>query len=308
MERKVTVPDLRRMKEAGTRITALTAYDYSFGRIVDRAGIDLILVGDSLGMVVQGLDTTLPVTVDETIYHCRMVARARARALLVADLPFLSYQVSVEDALRNAGRLVKEGGAEAVKLEGGLAMAATIRALAAVDIPVMGHVGLTPQSVHRMGGHRVQGRRRGRGPGERERVIADALAVEEAGAFAVVLEGIPLDLAAEITARLEIPTIGIGAGPHCDGQILVLHDVLGLFDRLAPKFVKRYAELGEAAGAALARYAEEVRGGAFPDDAHAFLLRAEERRGGGSERGGPGEEGLTGGAPERTARRRRAAG
>ncbi|MBI3768346.1 MAG: 3-methyl-2-oxobutanoate hydroxymethyltransferase [Deltaproteobacteria bacterium] len=276
MERKVTVPDLQRMKEAGTKITALTAYDYSFGRIVDGAGIDVILVGDSLGMVVQGLDTTLPVTLEETIYHCRMVARARRRALLVADLPFLTYQVSVQDALRNAGRLLKEGGAEAVKLEGGVAMADTIAALTAVDMPVMGHVGLTPQSVHRMGGHRVQGRRRGRAPGDRERVIADAIAVAEAGAFAVVLEGIPPDLAEEITAQIPIPTIGIGAGRHCGGQILVLHDVLGLFDEFTPKFAKRFAELGHAASDAVARYAGEVRGGVFPDEAHSFLLRAEQ--------------------------------
>ncbi|HEY2388185.1 MAG TPA: 3-methyl-2-oxobutanoate hydroxymethyltransferase [Candidatus Binatia bacterium] len=276
MERKVTVPDLQRMKEAGTRITALTAYDFPFGRIVDDAGIDVILVGDTLGMVVQGLDTTLPVTLDEIIYHCRMVARGRRRALLVGDLPFLSYQVSVEDALRNAGRLMKEGAVEAVKLEGGIVMADVIQALTSRDIPVMGHVGLTPQSVHRMGGHRVQGRRRGRGPGERQRVIEDALAVAEAGAFSVVLEGIPLDLAAEITEQLPIPTIGIGAGRHCDGQILVLHDLLGLFDRFTPKFVKRYAELGQAASAAVATYVREVREGAFPDDAHSFLLRAEQ--------------------------------
>ena len=290
MERKVTVPDLQRMKEAGTKITALTAYDFPFARLVDDAGIDVILVGDTLGMVVQGLDTTLPVTIDEIIYHSRMVARARQRALLVADLPFLSYQVSVPDALQNAGRLIKEGGAEAVKLEGGVAMKQTIRALTAVDIPVMGHVGLTPQSVHRMGGHKVQGRRRGRGPGERERVMADAVAVEDAGAFAVVLEGIPLDLAGEITERLTIPTIGIGAGVDCDGQILVLHDLLGLFAGRPPKFAKRYVELGEAASAAMRRYADEVRTGAFPDEAHSYLLRAEES--------GPGRPG----------RRRRAVG
>lgn len=275
MERKVTVPDLQRMKEAGTKITALTAYDFPFAQIVDQAGVDVVLVGDTLGMVVQGLDTTLPVTMDEVIYHCRMVARGRKRALLVGDMPFLSYQVSREDALRNAGRLVKEGACEAVKLEGGIPMADTIRALTSVDIPVMAHIGLTPQSVHRMGGHKVQGRRRGRGPGQRERVMADALAVEEAGAFAVVLEGIPLDLAEEITLRLTIPTIGIGAGVHCDGQILVLHDLLGLFDRFTPKFVKRYAELGRAANDAIAEYVREVQTGVFPDDAHSFLLRAE---------------------------------
>ncbi len=292
MERKVTVPDLQRMKEAGTKITALTAYDFPFARIVDQAGIDVILVGDTLGMVVQGLDTTLPVTLDEVIYHCRMVARGRTRSLLVGDLPFLSYQVSREDALRSAGRLIKEGACEAVKLEGGVPMADTIRALTAVDIPVMAHIGLTPQSVHRMGGHKVQGRKRGRGPGQRERVLADALAVEEAGAFAVVLEGIPLDLAEEITLRLGIPTIGIGAGVHCDGQILVLHDLLGLFDRFTPKFVKRYAELGRAAGDAIGEYVREVRSGAFPDDAHSFLLRA--------------EDGGTSGDGTRPARRKRA--
>jgi len=276
MERKVTVPDLQRMKEAGTKITALTAYDFPFARIVDEAGIDVVLVGDTLGMVVQGLDTTLPVTLEEIIYHCRMVARARQRALLVGDLPFLSYQVSVPDALRSAGRLMKEGGVEAVKLEGGIAMADTIRALTAVDIPVMGHVGLTPQSVHRMGGHRVQGRRRGRGPGERDRVVADALAVAEAGAFAVVLEGIPLDLAADITDQLEIPTIGIGAGRHCDGQILVLHDVLGLFDRFTPKFVKRYANCWDIIGKALADFQDDVRKGQFPLPEHSFTMKEDE--------------------------------
>jgi 3-methyl-2-oxobutanoate hydroxymethyltransferase len=199
-----------------------------------------------------------------------MVARARRRALLVCDLPFLSYQVSTAEALANAGRLIKEGAAEAVKLEGGVTVADTVRAIASVDIPVMGHIGLTPQSVHRMGGHKVQGQRRGARPGQRERVIEDALAVEDAGVFAVVLEGIPLDLAAEITSRLSIPTIGIGAGPHCDGQILVLHDVLGLCDRFVPKFAKRYAELWSAAGAAITAYAREVRGGTFPTDAHSF--------------------------------------
>lgn len=270
MERKVTVPDILRRKGGGDPIVALTAYDFPFGRIVDQAGVDVILVGDSLGMVVQGMDTTLPVTMDEMVYHCRMVARARQRALLVADMPFLSYQVSVTEAVANAGRLLKEGAAEAVKLEGGLPLADAIRAIAGVDIPVMGHIGLTPQSVHRMGGHKVQGRRRGERPGQRERLVADALAVEEAGAFAVVLEGIPLDLAAEITNQLTIPTIGIGAGPHCDGQILVLHDVLGLCDRLAPKFAKRYANLWQAAGDAVRTYAREVRTGAFPSDEHSF--------------------------------------
>jgi 3-methyl-2-oxobutanoate hydroxymethyltransferase len=270
MEQKVTVPEIVKAKAIGRPIVALTAYDFPFARIADEAGVDVILVGDSLGMVVQGFDTTLPVTMDEMVYHTRMVARARRRALLVADLPFLSYQVSATDAVANAGRLIKEGGAEAVKLEGGSAVADTIERIAAVDIPVMGHIGLTPQSVHRMGGHKVQGRRRGQAPGQRERLIDDALAVEAAGAFAVVLEGIPLDLAAEITARLTIPTIGIGAGVHCDGQILVLHDVLGLCERTAPRFAKRYADLWGAARAAIGAYAGEVRGGVFPSSAHSF--------------------------------------
>jgi 3-methyl-2-oxobutanoate hydroxymethyltransferase len=270
MEQKVTVPDILKAKASRRPIVALTAYDFPFARIADEAGVDLILVGDSVGMVVQGLDTTLPVTMDEVVYHTRMVARARRRALLVADLPFLSYQVSAAEAVANAGRLVKEGGAEAVKLEGGRSMHATIERITAVDIPVVGHVGLTPQSVHRMGGHKVQGRRRGSAPGQRERLVEDALAVEAAGAFAVVLEGIPADLAAEITGRLSIPTIGIGAGPQCDGQILVLHDVLGLTGGFAPKFAKRYADLGGLAGEAIRAYAGEVRSGAFPTAAHSF--------------------------------------
>jgi 3-methyl-2-oxobutanoate hydroxymethyltransferase len=270
MEQKVTVPEIVKAKATGRPIVAITAYDFPFARIADEAGADLILVGDSLGMVVQGNDTTLPVTMDEMVYHTRMVARGRRRALLVADLPFLSYQVSPTDAVANAGRLIKEGGAEAVKLEGGRAVGETIERIAAVDIPVMGHIGLTPQSVHRMGGHKVQGRKRGQAPGQRERLIEDALAVEAAGAFAIVLEGMPLDLAAEITAELNIPTIGIGAGKHCDGQILVLHDVLGLGDRAAPRFAKRYADLWSVARQAIGTYATEVRGGMFPTTTHSF--------------------------------------
>ncbi|MBI1814902.1 MAG: 3-methyl-2-oxobutanoate hydroxymethyltransferase [Deltaproteobacteria bacterium] len=270
MERKVTVPDLLKRKGVGEPIVAITAYDFPFTRIVDSAGIDLILVGDSLGMVVQGLDTTLPVSMDEMIYHCRMVTRARPRALVVGDLPFLSYQVTVHDAVANAGRLIKDGNVEAVKLEGGVAVAETIRAIASVDIPIMGHIGLTPQSVHRMGGHKVQGRQRGSKVGQRERVIDDALAVEDAGAFAVVLEGIPRDLATEITERLSIPTVGIGAGPDCDGQILVLHDVLGLSESMSPRFAKRYAEVWHVASEAVRAYVEDVRSGVFPTDQHAF--------------------------------------
>ncbi len=267
---KVTVPEILRRKRDGKKISMLTAYDYPFARILDEAGIDVLLVGDTLGMVVQGLDTTLPVTVDEIIYHLKMVTRARTRALVVGDLPFLSYQISTEDALRNAGRMVKEGGAEAVKLEGGVNVAETIAALAAMDVPVMGHVGLTPQSVHRMGGHKVQGKKHGHAPGGRERLLEDAAAVEEAGAFALVLEGIPLDLAAEITERASIPTIGIGAGAHCDGQVLVLHDLLGLFDKFAPKFSKRYVNLKDVVSGAVREYVADVQSGAFPTDAHSF--------------------------------------
>jgi len=268
--KKVTVPDVARMKAAGERITMVTAYDCAFARLLDKAGVDLLLVGDSLGMVVQGLETTLPVTLDEMVYHTRMVARGARRALVVGDLPFGAYQTSPEHALESAVRLVKEGGAQAVKLEGGLPMARTIEAITAIDVPVMGHVGLTPQSVHRMGGHRVQGRRHGRAAGERERVIDDARAVQEAGAFAVVLECIPLDLAAAITAELRIPTIGIGAGVHCDGQVLVLHDLLGLSADWTPRFAKRYAELGQEVVRAAETYVREVKAGAFPTEAQAF--------------------------------------
>jgi 3-methyl-2-oxobutanoate hydroxymethyltransferase len=268
--KKVTVPDLGRMKAAGERISMVTAYDCAFARLLDEAGVDMLLVGDSLGMVVQGNETTLPVTLDEMVYHTRLVSRGAPHALVVGDLPFGSYQASPTQGVESAIRLVKEGGAQAVKLEGGLAMADTIARIAAVDIPVMGHVGLTPQSVHRMGGHRVQGRRHGHAPGGRERVIEDAQAVEAAGAFAVVLECIPLDLAGEITALLSIPTIGIGAGVHCDGQVLVLHDLIGLSNAWTPRFAKRYAEVGREVVRAAAAYVQEVKDGAFPSEAQAF--------------------------------------
>jgi len=258
------------MKAAGERIAMVTAYDCAFARLFDEAGVDLLLVGDSLGMVVQGHDTTLPVSLDEMVYHTRLVSRGAGRALVVGDLPFGSYQTGPAQAVESAVRLVKEGGAAAVKLEGGLPMAPTIEAIARIDIPVMGHVGLTPQSVHRMGGHRVQGRRHGRGPGGRERVLEDARAVEAAGAFAVVLECIPLDLAAEITAALTIPTIGIGAGVHCDGQVLVMHDLLGLSEAWTPRFAKRYAALGRAVVEAAGTYVREVRAGVFPSEAQAY--------------------------------------
>jgi 3-methyl-2-oxobutanoate hydroxymethyltransferase len=267
---KVRVTDLARMKAARAPIAMLTAYDYPFARIFDQAGIDVLLIGDSLGMVVQGADSTLPVTLDEVIYHVKMVVRGRQRALVVADLPFLTYQVSVEQAIGNAGRLIKEGGAEAVKLEGGITMAETIRRLVDIDIPVMGHIGLTPQSVHRMGGHRVQGRQSGKGPGCRERLLEDAIAVEQAGAFSLVLEGIPAELAREITERASIPTIGIGAGAACDGQVLVMHDVLGLSESFVPRFAKPYANLWQDASAAATSYIREVRERAFPAAEHTY--------------------------------------
>ncbi len=271
--KKVHITDFAAMKTTRAPITMLTAYDAPFARIFDDAGVDALLVGDSLGMVVQGADSTLPVTVEEILYHTRIVARARRRALLVADMPFLSYQVSAEDALRNAGRLLKEGGAEAVKLEGGTAVAATVARLTEVDIPVMGHVGLTPQSVHRMGGHRVQGQREGSAPGCRQRLIDDAKALELAGVFAIVLEGIPAPLAREITAMLAVPTIGIGAGPDCDGQVLVMHDMLGLSAAFVPRFAKPYASLWNDASAATLAYLREVKEHAFPGPEHSYGLK-----------------------------------
>ena len=267
---KVSVPELQRLKASGQKISALTAYDYPFARILDGCGIDVLLVGDSLGTAVQGADTTLPVTLDEMIYHVRLVTRARTRALVVGDMPFLTYQAGICDAIANAGRLLKEGGAEAVKLEGGVNVARVVKAIVNVDIPVMAHIGLTPQSVHRMGGYKVQGKKAGRQPGARERLLEDAEAVTNAGAFAVVLEGVPLDLAAEITEMLPVPTIGIGAGPHCDGQILVMHDLLGMSGAFTPKFVKRYAELEQVISGAVQTYISDVRGQAFPQDEHCF--------------------------------------
>jgi 3-methyl-2-oxobutanoate hydroxymethyltransferase len=266
---KVTVPQLGRMKAGGERITMVTAYDWAFARLVEQAGIDVVLVGDTLGEVVQGCHTTIPVTLEEMIYHARSVSRACVRALVVGDLPFGSYQASTERALESAIRLVKEGGVAAVKLEGGLNAAAAIEAIVAVDVPVMGHIGLTPQSFHRMGGYRVQGRGHGHAPGDYERLLQDACAVEEAGAFAVVLEAIPSDLAAEITWQANIPTIGIGAGADCDGQVLVLHDVLGLTER-PPRFAKAYAELGSEIVSAVATFARDVRGNVFPSAEHSY--------------------------------------
>ena len=266
MGRKMTVPEVRSKKEKGEKVVCLTAYDYCFARILDESGIDILLVGDSLGSVVQGHDSTLPVTVDDVIYHTKAVVRGRQRALVVSDMPFMTFQLGVDEAKRNAGRLVQEGGAESVKLEGGVTQAATIEGLVKMGVPVMGHVGLTPQSVHQFGGYRIQGR----GEADARAILDDAMAVEQAGAFAVVLEGIPVQLAREITQRVSIPTIGIGAGMHCDGQILVVHDMLGLFDDFTPKFVKRYANLKETIGGAVRSYMEEVRTEAFPAEEHTF--------------------------------------
>jgi 3-methyl-2-oxobutanoate hydroxymethyltransferase len=261
---KITVPAIKDRK-GKEKITMLTAYDYAFAGILDAVGIDVILVGDSLGNVMLGYANTLPVTVDEIIHHTKAVAKAAKRSLVVIDMPFMSYQESIEQARRNAGRMIKESGAECVKLEGGTRMKDVISALVDIDIPVMGHIGLTPQSVHRMGGYKVQGK----GAAE-QMLIDDAKAVEEAGAFSVVMEGIPREVAKKITDMLTIPTIGIGAGPDCDGQVLVLHDVLGMMGQFRPKFVKTYANLREQIEKAVKEYIEEVTNGTFPDDSHSF--------------------------------------
>jgi 3-methyl-2-oxobutanoate hydroxymethyltransferase len=262
----VTTRGLLEMKEKGERIVALTCYDALFARLLDASGIDILLVGDSLNEVLAGAPSTLSATLDQMIYHTKMVRRGTERALVVCDMPFLSYQISPEDALRNCGRAMKETGCNAVKLEGGHPMAATVRRLVDVGIPVMGHIGLTPQSVHALGGHRVQGR----DDAEAGRLKADATALQDAGAFAVVLELVPAPLASQITKSLSIPTIGIGAGPACDGQVLVLHDMLGLNDQFSAKFVKKYAALAEDVREAARVFAAEVREGRYPGPEHSF--------------------------------------
>jgi 3-methyl-2-oxobutanoate hydroxymethyltransferase len=260
--RPVTIPDFAAWKSQRRRISMLTAYDFPTARLLDAANVDCLLVGDSMGTVVQGWETTLKVTLDQVIYHAEMVARAARRALVVADLPFMSYQVSPRQALRSAGRILKETNCQAVKLEGGARMAATIRALVDAGIPVMGHVGLQPQAVRTLGGHKVQ--RSG------EEILADARAAAGAGAFAVVLECIPSSLAARITEQVPIPTIGIGAGPQCDGQVLVIHDMLGLIEQFRPRFVRHYAELGQQIRAAVAAYVADVAEGRFPGEVESF--------------------------------------
>lgn len=253
-------------KQKGEKISMLTAYDYSTAKLVDQAGIDGILVGDSLGNVMLGYEDTLSVTVEDMIHHGAAVARGVKNALVVIDMPFLSYQTSVYDAVKNAGRLVKEGHAGAVKLEGGKEFAPQIRAITAASIPVMGHLGLTPQSIHTLGGYRVQGKTEAAA----QKLLEDALAVEEAGAFALTLECVPAKLAELITSKLSIPTIGIGAGAGCDGQVLVYQDMLGMFNDYTPKFVKRFAEVGEVMQNAFAEYNRQVKEGSYPDEAHSF--------------------------------------
>jgi 3-methyl-2-oxobutanoate hydroxymethyltransferase len=260
--RAMTVPDFISAKTRGVRLSVLTAYDYTMARLLDDAGVDAILVGDSLGMVMQGEPHSLRVTLDEMIYHTRLVARGIRQSLLITDLPFMSYQVSPPQALESAGRLVKEGGAHAVKLEGGRRSAAAIEAIVGAGIPVMGHVGLTPQSVHQLGGFRVQR--------DAAKLLEDAHAVEQAGVFAIVVECVPAEVAEKIRAAVKVPTIGIGAGVGCDGQVLVTHDMLGLFNDLRPRFVKQYADVGAMIAAAVAQYCREVREGKFPAPEHAF--------------------------------------
>jgi 3-methyl-2-oxobutanoate hydroxymethyltransferase len=263
---KVTIQTLRRMKSEGRKIAMITAYDASFARLLDQAGVDVILVGDSLGMVVQGGANTLPVTMDEMIYHCRSVVRGAEHAQVVGDMPFMSYQASLEDGIRNAGRLVKEGGAEAVKLEGGADYAELAARLVRIGIPVMGHIGLTPQSFHQLGGFKVQGR----DSAGAQKLLDDAVALDQAGCYAIVLEGIPRELAGEITKKVGCPTIGIGAGLDCDGQVLVIYDLLGMNEEFRPKFVKRYDNLAVRIRTAVEEYVTEVRMGVFPDEDHSF--------------------------------------
>ncbi len=263
---KVTTATLRQMKEQRQRITALTAYDHLLAGLLDHAGIDVLLVGDSVATVMQGRDTTVPVTMDQMVYHCELVGRAVTRALVVGDMPFLSYQVSIEDALRNAGRLLKEGLAEAVKIEGGMVYAPTVRRLVDAGIPVMGHLGLTPQSIHQFGSYKA----RGQDAAEQRRIVDDAQSLEQAGAFALVLEKVPAALGAQVAAAVAIPVIGIGAGPQVDGQILVTHDLLGLFTRFKPRFARRYLELARDVEQAVAAYCRDVRDGSFPNAGESY--------------------------------------
>ncbi len=269
--KKVTILDLKSKKKKGEPITMLTAYDYPTGLLVDQAGIDIILVGDSLAMVVLGHENTVAVTMDEMLHHCKAVARGAKNPLLVGDMPFMSYQVDVKEAVRNAGRFLKEGGMDVIKLEGGCDMAPTVKAIVDAGIPVMGHIGLTPQTVSKLGGYRVQGK----DVAAAKALIDDAVALEGAGAFSLILEAIPGPVAKLITERVGIPTIGIGAGPDCDGQVLVIHDLIGLFDRFVPKFVKQYASIFPTILGALESYRDEVIAGEFPGPEHGYGMSEE---------------------------------
>jgi 3-methyl-2-oxobutanoate hydroxymethyltransferase len=269
---KMTITRLKEMKEEGKKIVMLTCYDYPTALIMNEVGIDILLVGDSLGMVVLGYEDTLPVTMEDMIRYTQAVARGNKDSLLVTDMPFLSYEASKEEAIKNAGRLIKEAGAQAVKTEGGKEMAEIVKAIVDVKIPVMGHIGLTPQSVHKLGGFKVQGKT----APQIKKLIEDAQALEEAGVFSIVLECVPAEVARMITERVKVPTIGIGAGPYCDGQVLVTHDLLGLFDRFVPKFVKQYADLRKILKGAFTKFKEEVGKGEFPTQEHSFKIKEEE--------------------------------
>jgi 3-methyl-2-oxobutanoate hydroxymethyltransferase len=270
--KKITPVDIQTMKQEGKKITMLTAYDYPMALLEDRAGIDIILVGDSLAMTVLGYENTLPVTMDEMIHHTKAVRRGAKYALIIGDMPFMSYNTSEREAILHAGRFMKEGGADAVKLEGGASVNEIVKAIVHAGIPVMGHIGLTPQTISMLGGFKVQGK----DAQAAQRIIDDALILEEAGAFAVLLEAIPGPIAKRITERLKIPTVGIGAGIHCDGQVLVVHDMLGLFDRFTPRFAKRYVNLSELMLKAFGTYKEEVLNGTFPTDQHSFHIDEKE--------------------------------
>lgn len=263
---RLTIPKLQKMKVAGEKIAMVTCYDYSFAKRIDQTGIDIVLVGDSLGMVIQGHENTLPVTLNDILYHTAAVARGLTRPLLVADMPFMSYQAEFGQALKNAGHLMKKGNAQSVKLEGGTEVAELVYRMSRVGVPVMGHIGLEPQKIHRYGGYKIQGK----GAAEERELQKDAKALEEAGCWSVVLEGIPLEVAEKITHALKIPTIGIASGPHCDGQVLVLYDLLGMDPEFRPRFVKKYADLSDLVPTALKEYVGEVKSGKFPDEEHSY--------------------------------------
>ena len=268
MDNRISITGLKAKKQRGERIVMMTCYDYPSARLLEAAGVDILFIGDTLGMTVLGYDSTIPVTMDEMLHHTKAVVRGSSSAHVLADMPFMSYQTSPEDALRNAGRLLKEGGAQSVKLEGGVRVAETVSFIVDAGVPVMGHIGLTPQSINQLGGYKVQGKT----PASAVRLVNDAVALEQAGAYAIVLECVPLELAKTITDRLAIPTIGIGAGPHCDGQVQVFHDLLGLFQDFVPRHAKRYTDLGAQITEAVRVYATEVREGTFPTEKESFLL------------------------------------